>query len=216
LTEKSAKLSNSFSDIDLVRKQQLLMAAIEKSEQELLAGIRLYVWKLGLVSKRADVENQACGILQDTVVAAIEDAANYDSDRPASSWLLGIACNQIRRRRRSQAYERLHVVPIGDVLQPAVKDDQASGEDDPGDVIFAYLRRRKQTPSFELGSTTKELLSLVGEDDAKVLKMAYVEGVRGKSLAARLGIGEGAAWSRLSRARKRFREAYKRSGAKKG
>lgn len=214
MTRKSEKTSNSFSDMELVRKHQLLMAAIEKGEQELLAGIRLYVWKLGLVSLRTAVESQARGVLQDTVVAAIEDAANYDPERPANPWLLGIACNQIRHRRRSQAYERLHVVPVSEALRPTAEGGQTGGEDGPDDVIFASLRRGKQHPSSQPGPNTEELLSLVGEADAEVLRLAYIEGYRGKSLATRLGIGEGAAWSRLSRARKRFREAYKRSGAK--
>ena len=65
-------------------------------------------------------------------------------------------------------------------------------------------------------STADELLSLVDEDHRRLLRLAFIEGLRGKSLAARMGISEGAAWARTSRSLSRLRRAYFESEEEKG
>jgi DNA-directed RNA polymerase specialized sigma24 family protein len=56
-----------------------------------------------------------------------------------------------------------------------------------------------------------ELLSLVSDKDQEVLRLAAIDGLRGKSLANRLQISEGAAYTRLNRALTRLAQAYSRS-----
>ncbi len=54
----------------------------------------------------------------------------------------------------------------------------------------------------------EELLSLVGEGSRRVLWLAFVQGLKGKALAAKLGIREGSAHVALNRAKTQLREAY--------
>ena len=76
------------------------------------------------------------------------------------------------------------------------------------DEMFDLLYQSAGQANSHHQPTLEELLSLVKPSDQEVLRLAFVDGLRGKSLAAALGISEGAAWSRLSRAIARLRKAY--------
>jgi len=58
------------------------------------------------------------------------------------------------------------------------------------------------------GQAAEELLGLVSEPDRQVLRLAIVEGLSGRELAAQLGITEGAARVRLHRAKQQLRRTY--------
>jgi RNA polymerase sigma factor (sigma-70 family) len=205
-------LSNQQSDTELLQKQRLLNAAIEEGEQGLLAGIRVYLWKFKVCKDRAAMEAASKEVLQDTVKAALSSANNYDPDRPASAWLLGVAINQIRRLRRTQNYDRLHIVPVGEILHPASLARQSDSDSLSDDTVFDLIRNSNRHPFAQSGPSLEELLSGLTEDEKEVLKLAYIEGLRGKSLAARLGVSEGLAWARLSRARTRLRKLHSEPG----
>ena len=76
-------------------------------------------------------------------------------------------------------------------------------------IDWLYYRDKQLSTA---GQTTfDDLLTLVSDNDQRVLRLAFEGNLRGQSLAAELGISEGAAWARLSRAIKRLREAYAQS-----
>ena len=52
------------------------------------------------------------------------------------------------------------------------------------------------------------LLSLVKESDRLVLQLAFINDLKGKDLAAALGISEGSAYTRKHRALTRLKKAY--------
>lgn len=204
LGQQSEEAPNPTWDVDMERRRRLLEEAVEGHERELLAGIRAYVWRFRLAQNRASVESLVEEVWHDTVVAALKSLEGYDDERPPIPWLLGIALNLVRRRLRGDVQRNL-VYPISSRmprLSAAARNSEPSEEPDLDPAAEfeedALLERL----------ATDELLSLVGENDRQVLRLAYVEGLGGRELAARLGISEGAAHTRLSRARTRLRKAY--------
>jgi RNA polymerase sigma factor (sigma-70 family) len=210
LSKESESVSDSLSDLDVIRKQQLLALAIERFWQDLLGDIRLFVWKFGIAQDRSTVEMLAEGILHDTVIVALQKAEKYDPDRLPRPWLRGIAFNQVRRLRRKQAYEYGHIELAADTSQ--VRETiQRTGSDLPEGEMIDLLYYHGQYLGTAGQTTLKDLLSLVSDSDQEVLGLAFEGNLKGKSLAAALGISEGAAWARLSRAIKRLRIAYAQS-----
>lgn len=195
------------------RNLELLMMGIEQEWQQLLTGIRIYVSRFGLAADASTVDTVARDILQDTVVTALGQSGNYDPQRLALPWLLGVAINHIRHRRRALGIES-RVVPVADLrLSSSREGDSRSLSTD---EIFDLLTQRANARYRPNQLTVNEILSLVNEDDRQILQLAFMEGLRGKDLAAKLGISEGAAWTRTSRALGRLREAYFETAQEKG
>lgn len=211
LSERAKESTTSIRDSDHLRRRQLLTEAIERHWPTLLAGIQVYVKRFGLAEDRPVIEELSREILQDTVVTALQKAGNYNPARQAYPWLLGIALNHIRRLRRTQGYERRHITPVADMPQIRRATQQSDSGMLSEDEMFDLLYESTAPANSYSQPMLDELLSLVGHSDQEVLKLAFVDGLRGKSLAAELGISEGAAWARLSRAIARLRKAYLQS-----
>jgi RNA polymerase sigma factor (sigma-70 family) len=210
LSEQSEKPVSPSHDSDHIWKRQLLSEAIEQHWTDLLAGIRVYIKRFGLAEDYPSVEKLSQGILQDTVITALQSPGNYDPSRQACPWLLGIAINQIRRLRRKKSYEDKHVTLAADTSQ--VRETiQCTGSDLSEDEMIDLLYYHGQQLGTASQTTFNDLLSLVSDSDQEVLRLAFEGNLRGKSLAAELRISEGAAWARLSRATRRLREAYAQS-----
>ncbi|WP_341532148.1 sigma-70 family RNA polymerase sigma factor (plasmid) [Nostoc sp. UHCC 0302] len=199
---------NSHSSQDKELKQKLLRKVIEQHYQELLVGIQVYIWKFGFVKERTQVETLVKEILQDTIVIALEKSQNYDINRPALSWLLGVALNVMRKRRREQCYESQHITPITDTPQVRKKIQQLGFELTSEAEMFEFLHHLPEQSDPYGRLILEELLCLAGDSDREVLRLSFVEGLKGKSLASALNIKEGTAWVRLHRAIVRLRQAY--------
>lgn len=192
-------------DANLERKWRLLGEAVKGHEEELSAGIRVYIWRFGMAQNRASVKALTEEVLQDTTEIALRKLEEYDERRKPVPWLLGIALNVIRHRlrddvRRQRVYPSSIEMPQARV--PARRPKQSAGKPafDPAvesdeEILLSRM-------------TADEVLSLVSENDRQVLRLAYIEGLTGKELAARLAISEGAVHTRLSRARTRACKAY--------
>lgn len=211
MSKQSEKPTTPSHDSDHVWKSQLLGEAIEQHWSDLLVGIRVYIKRFGLAEDRSSVEKLSQEILQDTVATALQRAGNYDPSRPAHPWLLGVAINHIRRWRRTRGYERRHITPVADTPQIRKLTQQLDSEMLTEDEMIDWLYYHGQQLGTAGQITFNDLLSLVSDSDQEVLRLAFEGNLRGKSLAAELGISEGAAWARLSRAIKRLREAYAQS-----
>lgn len=189
-------------------RRQVLVEAIERHWLDLLRGIQVYVFRFGLARDRASIDDLASEVLQDTVVTALDRYENYDPDRPTRPWLLGIAINHLRHRIRGRDYEDTHCVLVAD--SPQIH--RISQQEDPGVLseaeMFDLLCSPAETTAPGMQVTISELLSLVEVNDQEVLRLAFVEGLRGRALADRLGVSEGAAYTRQSRAVARLRKVY--------
>ncbi len=188
------------------QKRSLLREVINEHWRDLLVNIRVLVWRFGLARDRTAIEMLSREILQDTVVTALRRAENYDINRPARPWLRGVAINQVRRLLRDQSYEHRHISLAADTPQIRARSRGPEFAPLPEEEMFGLLGEQSRDPH-ALG----ELLSLVGSSDREVLEYRYVEDLEGRELAARLGISEGAARTRLCRAGERLRKAYHES-----
>jgi len=121
-------------------------------------------------------------ITQDTMVAFIERIDRCNGSRGTLwNWLCGIAVNKVREQQRRHARDerirdRVHHLVLPDPTGDGVDDDDVF-------PILASLHPRHQ--------------------DVLVLK--YLDGLDVRTIAARLGCGEKAVESRLTRAREAFR-----------
>jgi RNA polymerase sigma factor (sigma-70 family) len=194
-------------DVDLEHRRRLLEAAAREHENELSAGVRVYIWRFGLARNHASVKELTQEILQNAFVVALQKLGEYEESRSPIPWLLGIALNVVRHRLRDEI-QQSRAYPISDNVPQMGASAQSLGSSE--ESAFDPAAELEEDTLLE-GVATDELLSLVGENDRQVLRLAYIEGLEGKALAARLGISEGAAYTRLSRAMTRLREAYHRA-----
>ena len=182
-----------------------LYQAIEQHWKQLLPSIRVQVKKLNLATDQASVEDMAQEILNEAIAQALQNYAQYDPDRPVLPWLRKIAFNQALMLRRRRNLEDEHITLVGDETKKL--SEEAGFEQMTEDEMFGLLYQISNV-DFDGKLALNDLLSLVKESDREVLELAFVYSLRGKDLAAKLGISEGAAWVRLSRAIQRLREAY--------
>lgn len=184
-------------------RRRLLGEVIERERRELLNDIAFYLFDFGVDTHREGVAATAREVFQEMVATAFGKVDKYDPNRPAGGWLRGIAINKIHELRRLQRRE-LTLVGDSEPVRRAVSGNKAKAlsEAEMFDLLSPPAGRLPApTPSRE------ELLALVGEADREVLHLRHFEGLDGKELAARLGLSEGAAYQRLSRARNRLRQA---------
>jgi RNA polymerase sigma factor (sigma-70 family) len=182
-----------------------LYRAIEQHWEELLPSIRVQIKKLNLATDPASVEDLAQEILNDTIAQALKNYDKYDSDRPVFPWLRKIAFNQALMLRRRRNLEDEHVTLVADETKKLT--EEIDFEKMTEEEMFGLLYHTSNI-DFDSKLALNDLLSLVKDSDREVLELAFEHGLRGQDLAAKLGISEGAAWVRLSRAIARLREAY--------
>lgn len=125
--------------------------------------------------------------LQDVFLIALRRNADYDPSRGTiAQWLGGIARRVGRARRHKSSRWR--------PLETEVLDERS---------------RRDLELAVEVEGLREAIAAIrsgLSPEDWDVFELAEFEGLGGKEIAERLGIGLNAAYSRLSRARKRIRE----------
>jgi RNA polymerase sigma factor (sigma-70 family) len=196
-----------------------LAKVIEENYTRLLGGIRALVWKMGISDNPSTVDMVAQEIFHETVVVALEKSDRYDPIKPAHSWLLGIAANKIKEYMRNTTYRESKtpsVVNAHTSIQNKKRNMETSDLTQKlteEEMLDFLLYHSSENPLWQgrIHLSFDELISLVNEVDRLVLNLAFNKNLRGKDLAATLGISEGAAYVRLSRAISRVREAYLKS-----
>ena len=207
--EQSVDLSY---DSELLQKQQLLSQAVQQEWQYLQNTIQIYVIrairqsgdKLGNSSDRNFTETVAREIFHETVATALKIARKFDPNRSARSWLLGIAAKKILRWQRQQNQQNQKITPIAE-LPLARKLKQQNSEGLSEEEILGILYNSSNSSDPEM---LEYLLSLVNDSYRKILKLAFVDGLDGESLAAALGTTPGAAYTKKHRAIAQLRQAY--------
>jgi RNA polymerase sigma factor (sigma-70 family) len=138
---------------------------------------------LGFALRRAATPEDAADVVSETFLVAWRRFEEIPADGPRL-WLFGTARHVLANRRRS-AVRR-------DRLGSRLRHDLAAAVPDHADRV---------------ATTTDVLRALraLNAADREVLQLALWEGLEPREIAAVLGIGEGAARTRLSRARGRLR-----------
>ncbi|NMG18573.1 RNA polymerase sigma factor [Brasilonema bromeliae] len=202
-------------DPELYQKQQLVSQVVEEEWQVLQRTIQMYVIKairqfgdkFGHSSDRNFTETVAKEIFHETVEEAFKIAGKFDPNRSARPWLLGIAAKKIQRWQRQQTQQNKRITPIAE-LPLARKLKQQNSEIFSEEEILGILYESSNSSDPEM---LEYLLSLVNDGYREVLKLAFVDGLDGESLAAALGTTAGAAYTKKSRAIVQLRQAYAQS-----
>jgi RNA polymerase sigma-70 factor (ECF subfamily) len=124
-------------------------------------------------------------VVHATFLAAAKSAGRYDGRPSCRPWLIGIAAQLVRRRRRS----------FGRFL-----------------TVLSSLRATQATaadprPALQARGDVERALVRISEAKRITLLMAEVEGLSCAEIAAALGIPIGTVWTRLHAARRELRRA---------
>jgi len=126
-----------------------------------------------------------------TFLAAAKSAQRYDGRASCRPWLIGIAAQLLRRRRRAVGRFATVLAALQGTLQPA---------SDP-------------RPALQARSDVERALAALSEPKRITLLMAEVEGLSCDEIARALEIPVGTVWTRLHAARRELRQAVDIEGA---
>lgn len=151
-----------------------------------------YQAPLRLFLTRATRDAHDCeDLLHATFLAAATSAARYDGRACCRPWLIGIAIQLLRRRRRSFGH-LLRVLSTLAHTQAASSDPRAR---------------------LQAGGDLERALGRLSEAKRVTLLLAEVEGMSCPEIAAALEIPIGTVWTRLHAARRELRAAIDGAGA---
>lgn len=134
----------------------------------------------------------AADLVQETFLTASRAAASFEPGAAAKPFLLGVAAQLARRRRRSFArlraiLETFALAPMAPRATP--EDDLAAGEETA--LLDAAVAR-------------------LSHEHREVVLMVHLGGLSGVEAAKALGIPAGTVWRRLHEARAELRDGIKR------
>lgn len=217
--------SNSFNtqngDDDEQAKKTALIEFLQTQAGTLLDVIRSYTLRMGLVangSGYADARAVALDVMQEVAVEALSHVDRFSPGRQPMAWLLGIALNVIRRRKASSALLFRREIPLESLLGET--EEVGAAEGFPSQSLLGETERMEwashATESApeqalevsEANQSALALLALVPEEDQQVLRLALLDDLNRHELAQALGVADGAARMRLSRALGRLRAAW--------
>lgn len=144
------------------------------------------------VRRAAGANDDVDDLVQETFVTAARAAASFDPAAPARPFLLGIAAQLLRRRRRTFARLRAFVDKLTTAPRPSPRtpeDETADGEE--ADRLHAAIAT----------------LSL---DHRLVIGMVELSGLSGVDAARALDVPVGTVWRRLHDARIELRRKLER------
>jgi RNA polymerase sigma factor (sigma-70 family) len=150
------------------------------------ADVQGFVSRLGVASGEVDDLVQSTFLL---VMRAAPNFKDFDGSGSARAWLLGLAANLTRRHRRSLARMAARVAAWA-------FERPGESEMDPAEALHAK----------EAAVRGQRALERLSPEKREVFVLVALEGVRGETAAATLGIPVGTLWTRLHRARRDLRE----------
>lgn len=158
---------------------------------------RLY--RFSLVRTGGD-ESLAEELAQATLCQVMSKLHTYRGEASLFTWLCQICRRQLSATMRLAANDpkRRVVLDDGDAVRAAL-ESLSAGADDP----------ERAARGQEIARLVQGVMDYLPERYALALQMKYVQGARVKEIAARLGVGEKAAESTLTRARAAFRDGFR-------
>lgn len=139
-------------------------------------------------------------LVQRTMCVVVRKMGSYRGEALLFTWLCQICRNELAAVFRQRGIESLAAVPIED--HPAV---QAALESMGRDEFRPESAQRRD----EIAAFVRATLDYLPANYAIALEMKYIEGSSVAEIAARLGVGDKAAESILSRARVAFRDGFR-------
>lgn len=196
------KIDSSPSEADLKMRREKLEYAVEQFKPKLLMDIQAYLKHFRLFH----LLEQAEDLWSELKITAIRNAGNYDPECSARAWLRQAAFYMIQRLSRDEK----RTPQITQISEAALKFGFDGNADETSETeLLDYLRQKSIDRFFKENQLkTDEILSVVDENDRRILRMSFVDGYSNREIAAHLGISEGAADVRLSRARNKLRKEF--------
>lgn len=187
--------------MDQAMETTRLRQYIEHDSSALLGMLRYYLYRAGLSGRDLPLEAAARDLLNEVVAEALAHESRFQTAADPRAWLLGIAANLVKRRQ-SELVGREQREPLIRDLHP---DLEAAMSDD---ELFDWIAEVAAAPPdmLETHQDVTALLAAISPDDARVLRLAIMNGLDGAALAAALGVSPGAARVRLHRALNRLRQ----------
>lgn len=182
-----------------------LRMAIEHELDAVRRGVEVLVWRLGLAETRAEVIALGEDALQEVIRRALDRADAFDANRSAHAWLLGIATKVLQEQRRRMRQERQHIIGSIELALESAPDANSPR------AVSSLIVKRVHELAQQQDQNLMEILDLVSPADREILTYRYVAQLDGREIAAKLGISEGAARVRLSRALHKLSIEYHRS-----
>jgi RNA polymerase sigma-70 factor (ECF subfamily) len=158
---------------------------------------RLYRFTLSRVDNDPDLAEE---VVQRTMCIVVRKMGSYRGEALLFTWLCQICRNEMNAVFRQRGIEAPADVPIED--HPSV---QAALESLGADEYRPEAMQRRE----EIARFVRGTLDYLPENYAIALEMKYIKGNSVAEIAERLGVGEKAAESVLSRARVAFRESFR-------
>ncbi len=150
---------------------------------------------LSFVNKRVKNRRDAQDIVQETLISGLNSLPSFNFNSSLFSWLCAIA-----KHETADFYRKKKLKTIVFSKLPFLKDwaDDALGPQG------EYLKD-------ELKEEIIAVLENLTEGYSKILRLKYIEGLSMKAIAEKLSITAKAVDSRLYRARKKFKKAWKKN-----
>jgi len=140
-------------------------------------------------------------VVQRTLCNVMYKMDSYRGDAPLFTWLCSICRNEISGYFRKSGREESFAQPVEDSAEiHAAMERISEGADDP-------LTERHRD---EIARYVQATLEQLPDNYARALEWKYMQGRSVAEIASELGLGEKAAESVLTRARKAFREGFER------
>ena len=158
---------------------------------------RLYRFALTRVDHDPSLAEE---VVQRTMCVVVRKMGSYRGEALLFTWLCQICRNEMNAAFRQRGVEEPGSVPIED--HPAV---QAALESMGRDEFRPEAAQRRD----EIASFVRATLDYLPANYAIALEMKYIEGCSVAEIGARLGVGDKAAESILSRARVAFRDGFR-------
>lgn len=181
------------------REDRALVRRILAGDEEAFRGFfeqhvrGLYRFVLARVDRNAETTQE---IVQGTLVKAVESFKSFRGEGALTSWLYSICRFEI-----NAYYRRKMRTPRQEPYDVAAAETLVSAADEPETELG-----RKET-----GRLVHETLDRLPRHYGDVLEWKYLDGLRVKQIAGRLGVAPKAAESLLTRARKVFRREFDRA-----
>jgi RNA polymerase sigma factor (sigma-70 family) len=200
--KKAEKIDCSLSEADLKLRRGKLENAIEEFEPNLVMDIRMYLKQFKLTHLLENTED----FWSEVKITALRNAENYNPECSAKAWLRQAAFHLVQHLYRDEK-RRLPTASISEVAQELGFDRniEKSSESE----LFDYLRQKSINGFFKENQlSAEEILSVVDEEDRRILRLRFVGGLSAKEIASHFGISEGAADVKLWRAKNRLRKGF--------
>lgn len=176
-----------------------MLVASKEAEKTLVKGLKTgcsrdvqlwyslyYPLLLGVAKTKVGCFKDAQDIVQETMINALRQIQLFREESSLKTWMLSILRHEVADYyRKKYAKKALKLVPLGE-----------------------HLLSRSISDSFEVQLAVKKVLSQMAGQRKRLLLMKYVDGLKVKEIARKLGKTYKSVETELYRARESFKKRY--------